>query len=391
MDAALRAIARRMRDIPLFVPSVRRYIPMRHAGLATLLAGPSRPGLPTGIWIEIVGQAGSGKTSTCFAMIEAVVSQPPVLRVPMRTAEGIVTRPVPRCVLVLDFEHTLDLSYMLAAAPSAVLADVDQSGRVRNADRATVYVHQPSTLEEGVDLMVAALESEVFGLVVVDSVPAMLPSDEAERTMSQNTVGLQARAMGKMFRRVTPLLAAKGATVVLVNQWRDKIGVVFGDPRTTPGGKATAYYDAIKLDISGPSKTPYFADGKVVKIKAIKNKITGARREVVYHLQTGYGLSAEVELYEAAVRAGVILASPRSAVLVGRDGQRSSPLRPSEMIRSLAEPSRFQAVRALVLAAGGSISSLSVSTESVPGTFEHVEALGPVGVVPPNPFAESES
>ncbi|MFN9116205.1 MAG: AAA family ATPase [Bacteroidota bacterium] len=306
LDGVINALRKQL-DVPLFMPSSRRIVPMRHKSLGVLLGGEQSPGLPSGYWIEIVGNAASGKTTLAFTLAEAVMSQPADATFVSPSAEGMKTTPVPRKVLYLDFEHTLDMTYLKACAPSAVVAVADTNGKIANIDSANLFVHSPATLEEGVDIAVALCDTGEFGLVVVDSIPAMLSAAEQDLSMASNTVGLLPRQLNKMFRRMTGSMARNGCTTILINQWRDKIGVAFGDPRTTPGGKATEYFDAIKLDVSGSHKPGYFSAGKICNIRCMKNKVTGLRGNVAtYELGHGVGISAEVELFDRAVEAGVI-------------------------------------------------------------------------------------
>lgn len=291
---------------PLFVASNRRSIPMRHQALGELFSGPEKPGLPTGCFIEIVGQPHAGKTSLTFALIDAVINQDddPIHRI--QTDNGVEHVPPPKRVLFIDFEQAVDLGYLANAGRNVVLAETDDNGKLTNMNDANVFVHQPITLEEGCDLMLHMIQSQEFGLVVMDSIAAMLSQEEAEKSMSANTVGKQARAIGMFLRKSAPFVNKYGVTVALINQWREKVGVSFGDPRTTPGGKAPGFYDAIKIDVMGPKTTPWFANGKTVKIKTMKNKVTGKLGEVLYHLETGHGISAEVELTEMAIAAGLV-------------------------------------------------------------------------------------
>jgi len=301
------AEARKQVKQPLFVASSRRAIPMRHRALGELFMGTATPGLPTGCFIEIVGQMHAGKTSVTFAMIDAVVNQQRTEKTHrIQTSEGVERIVPPNKVLFMDFEQAIDLNYLSNAGRNIEILETDDQGRPCNIESANVFVHQPMTLEEGCDIMLHMIASQEFGLVIMDSIAAMLSKEEADKSMSENTMGKQARAIGMFLRKSAPMVNKYGVTVVLINQWRDKIGVSFGDPRTTPGGKAPGYYDAIKLDIMGPNKTPWFEEGKTVKIKSMKNKITGKKGEVLYHLETGFGISAEVELTEMAMAAGLI-------------------------------------------------------------------------------------
>lgn len=305
---ALAALKKFAKGKPLFVAPSRRYIPMRHRALGRLFSGPDHPGLPTGCYIEVLGQMHSGKTTLAYACADAVINQPEGTHRVFNAENGTVEEiPVPRKVLFLDYEQAIDADYMRGAARGVVLAETDeQSGRVVNERDANVYVHQPDTLEEGAEVLMYLVGSGEFGLIVVDSVPAMLPEEERLKRMDENTMALLARQMGKLFRKSAHLVRRYGVTVVMVNQWRDKPGPSYGDPRTSPGGKAAGYWDAIKVDVSGPHQTPWFPVGKTANIKTMKNKIVGEIKQVAeYALGKGVGLSAEAELLEAALSVGI--------------------------------------------------------------------------------------
>jgi len=308
LAAALTALRDKLPGRVMFVPPASRVIPMRHRALGALLAGPENPGLPCGKFIEILGEAHSGKTTLAFAMADAVINQPPGSRHEIRDPSGkVIEVDAPRRVLYLDFEHSLNMKYLRDGIRNAVLADVDEGGVVANADAANLWVHQPATLEEGAEIAVQLIGSGEFGMIVIDSIPAMLPKEEAEKTMEESTVGKHAAAMGKFFRRTTGLTSRFNVVVVLINQWRDKIGVVFGDPRRSPGGKAMTYYDSLKIDVSGPKNSPWFPQGgKMANIKVMKNKVTGKLGTVSYHLGAGWGISPEVELTEMMQAAGLL-------------------------------------------------------------------------------------
>jgi len=288
--------------------STRRSIPMRHRELGILLAGEQNPGLPTGGFIEVKGENHSGKTTLAFACADAVINQPPGTKHRISTDEGIEVINAPRRVLYMDFEHALDIGYATSAIRNSVVAQTNDKGKLLNGRDANLFIHQPDTLEEGGDLTLHMIASGEFGLVVMDSVAAMLGQEEADKSMSENTMGLQSKAIGKFLRKSAHMVRKYGVTVILVNQWRDKIGKSFGDPRTSPGGKATAYYDSIVLDVMGSHTTPWFEHGKVCKIKSMKNKITGIKVAVAEgHIGRGVGISAEVELTQRCLAAGGIL------------------------------------------------------------------------------------
>lgn len=291
---------------PLFVPPTRRYIQMRHRALAHLLGGDMHPGLPTGCVIETLGMAGSGKTTLAMAMADAVINQPEGMH-KVWTHEGEFEFPVPRKVAVLDFEQTMDAQYMTRAIRNCQFAVPNGKGGIVNLREANMFVHQPDTLEEGGEVMMHLVGSGEIGLVVIDSVPAMLAEEERSKRMDENTVGLLAKAVSKLLRKSVHLLRRYNVTLVVINQWRDKIGVKFGDPRVAPGGKSLEYFDAIRLDVSGPHRTPWFTNGKIANVKTMKNKVSGVRKQVAtYHLGHGVGLSAEVELAVALQQTGLL-------------------------------------------------------------------------------------
>ena len=353
LKAAVKAVRTQFGEKPLFMTPNRRYIPMRHAGLAHLLGGRRHPGLPTGAFLEVLGQEHSGKTSLTFAMIQAVITQPPGKH-KIHTETGVEELPVPRKVLVLDWEQTLDLDYLKSAVPEAVFLDVDEeTGAIRNLSEANVLVHQPDTLDEGCDIMLHMIYSGEIGLVVGDSIAAMLTEEEKSKPMGENTMGLVARQMGKLFRKSAHVIRRYGVTVVFINQWRDKIGFVLGDPRTAPGGKASRYFDAIRLDVSGPTKTPWFpGEGKTVVVKAMKNKISGEKASCVYHLRNGWGISAEVELYESLRDRGLIKERSRGVEFNTPSGPRKFPSKLAMVEAMRSSPKLFNALASAAVKRG---------------------------------------
>lgn len=308
LPAALAALREKLPGRVMFIPPVSRVVPMRHRQLGILLAGPDTPGLPAGKFIEILGEAHSGKTTLAFAMADAVINQPQGTKHSVRDESGkYVEVEAPRRVLYLDFEHAVNMKYLRDGIRNAVIAEPDEKGVILNSDTANLWIHQPETLEEGAEAAVQLIGSGEFGMIVIDSVPAMLPIEERNKSMEESTVGKHAQAIGKFFRRTVGLTARFNVVVVLVNQWRDKIGVSFGDPRRAPGGKAMTYYDSLKIDVSGPKGSPWFPEGgKMANVNVMKNKVTGKLGSVSYHLGAGWGISAEVELTEMMMAAGLL-------------------------------------------------------------------------------------
>lgn len=341
IDNAIDALRENMKR-PLFVPPSRRYIPMRHKALARLLGGDMHPGLPTGCFVEVMGQASSGKTTLTKSLIEAVVNQPEDAKQVVIGTTVIEEIPAPRKALVLDFEQTEDVKYTESCCRNGVVLRTDDKGKPLNVKDANIYIHQPEVLEEGAEVMMHMIGSAEFGIVVLDSIPAMLSADEQAMRFDENTMGLLARSLGKFFRKSVHLIRRYGVTVVLINQWREKIGVSFGDPRATPGGKAGEYFDSIKLDVSGPKHTPWFDHGKTCNIKTLKNKVTGhIGLTASYALEHGRGLSAEAEVTEHAMGCGIVEWNGRSNARV-----RLRKVPKQKVVREYTDlPAWFEALR----------------------------------------------
>ena len=326
---------------------------MKHRALARMLGGDNTPGLPSGIYIEVLGKASAGKTTLVFALIEAVVNQAVGTMHRVRTDKGIESVPAARRALFFDFEHTLDLDYLHGAIPGAVVLNVSDTGEMLNRDKANIWIHQPDVLEEGLEVAAQLVMSGGFDLLVIDSVPAMLPMAVRDRPMDEPTVGKHAAAMAVFFQRLTAVIAQKNVTVVLINQWRDVIPKpgqrVMPWERRSPGGKSMEYFDSIKLDVAGAKKTRWFEHGKTMTVKSIKNKVTGVDGQVVtYHIGVGYGASPEVELTEALLRGGFLdLGAKRPVTLLqGTAHERSFPT-PAAWLEFLrTHPKSFQILAA---------------------------------------------
>ncbi len=302
---------------------------MRHAALGRMLGGPCHPGLPTGVYIEAVGHPSSGKTTLCSAAADAVVNQPPGTKRKIRMPEGVVTVDPSRRVIVFDFEHTLDVDYWRGSIRNAEFLETDAEGNRLNEATANIWIEQPETLEQGLEIACQLVEAAAFDLMIIDSIPSMLPKAVKERSMEEPTVGKHASGLAVFFQRMTGAIARNNVTVIMVNQYRDNIGAGPYQKKTrTPGGRAKDYYDSITLELSGPKKTPWFDQGKVCNIRSVKNKVTGIDGEVVqYHIGVGFGLSAEVELAEACDRGKIARFEENGSVVVmkGRPNERRFP------------------------------------------------------------------
>lgn len=334
LDGALAALHKHLGDKPLFMPPTRRHIPMRHKALAKMLGGEANPGMPTGTYIEVLGGPSAGKTTFEMACIDATINQPEGTINRVRTAKGIQEFDPSRRALVLDFERTLDYAYLIGAIRNAEILQTDDKGKPLNEDTANVWIHQPDVLEEGLEIAAQLIGCGGFDLLVIDSVPAMLPQAVRERAMTEPTVGKHAAAMAVFFQRLTAEISNRNVTVILINQWRDVIGAMpFQPQRRSPGGRSMEYFDSIKLDISGPKKSPWFPDGgKIANIRSLKNKVTGFDGQLVtYHIGVGFGLSAEVELTEALMQGGLVSSPGPNSPLVRLPKTRNERTYPNRM------------------------------------------------------------
>ena len=230
-------------------------------------------GLPRGRVVEIFGPESSGKTTlTLHAIAEAQKA-------------GLA------CAFI-DAEHALDVTY---ARRLGVQVD-------------DLLVSQPDTGEQALEICETLIRSGAVELVVVDSVAALVPKAEIEGDMGDSHMGLQARLMSQALRKLTGALSRTDTTLLFINQLRQKIGVVFGNPETTTGGNALKYYASVRLDIrrAGNIKDGDNVIGHKARIKVVKNKMAPPFREVEVDIIFGRGIDAVADLLERSVDAGLI-------------------------------------------------------------------------------------
>ena len=233
-------------------------------------------GLPRGRIVEIFGPESSGKTTLTLQAIASCQK------------EGGV------CAFV-DAEHALDPSY--ARRLGVKLDDL--------------LISQPDTGEQALEIVEALVRSNAVDIVVVDSVAALVPRAEIEGEMGDSFVGLQARLMSQALRKLTAAISRSDCLVIFINQIREKIGVMFGSPETTTGGRALKFYSSVRLDIRriGQLKEGEEVVGSRVKVTVVKNKIAPPFRKVEFDIMFDRGISYEGDLLDLGVLHGLVLKS----------------------------------------------------------------------------------
>ena len=238
-------------------------------GILSLDAALGIGGLPRGRVIEIFGAESGGKTTLTLHVIAQAQK--------LKGKAGFI-----------DMEHALDPEYARKLG-----VDVDH-----------LLVSQPSSGEEALEIAEALIDSGQIDVVVVDSVAALVPKAELENAMGEPTMGLQARLMSQALRKLTAKVHKTQTCLIFINQLREKIGVMFGSPETTTGGRALKFYASIRIDIRKKEiiKNGDIPIGAVTRAKIVKNKLAPPFREAEMKLFYGFGLSREEDLLQIGVR-----------------------------------------------------------------------------------------
>jgi recombination protein RecA len=230
-------------------------------------------GLPRGRVIEVYGPEASGKTTVA---LHAVANA--------QAAGGIVA--------FIDAEHALDPDY----------------ARAIGVDTDALLISQPDTGEQALEIADMLIRSGALDLIVVDSVAALVPRAEIEGEMGDSHVGLQARLMSQALRKITGALSNSGTTCIFINQLREKVGVVYGSPEVTTGGRALKFYASVRLDIRRIETLKQGTDavGSRVRVKVVKNKVAAPFKQAELDLIWGTGFSREGGLIDIGVEQGIV-------------------------------------------------------------------------------------